>query len=167
MNITVKQELFLQTFREIALKLNLKYNTINTINNFNQLSKATQQASLSELATKICNNRYVTKKHKQRNDKFWVYNYGIWKFYGNLITKGRLIYRAIGALLRDACKYAYGKRIISRTNWKEKSFQIVGDSKGKKRQQLCIEANNLKRAYEMKITENILTSQFQQITQLY
>ena len=167
-NITIKQELFLQTFREIALKLNIKYNTLNELDDFEDVSKTIQQAQLSQLATKICNNRYIPSKYiKRKNDKFWIHNNGIWKFFGSLLSKGRVLYRAIGSLMRDTCKYAFGKRLAARSNWCLKTFQIVGDITGKKKQQLCTEANNLKRAYEMKIAENIITTQFKQITELY
>ena len=165
LNITVKQDLFLQTFRDIALKLNLKYNTLNEIQDINELSKATKQSRISELASRICNNRYIAGKHNK--DKFWVFKRNIWKFFGNLLIKGKTMYRAIGSLLRDTCKFAYGKRLASRTNWSERTFQVVGDIEGKKKQKLCFEANNLKRAYEMKITENIITEKFKQITEMY
>ena len=91
----------------------------------------------------------------------------MWQFCGSIIAKARKIYVAVGALNRDICKYAFGKRILSRTNWKTQSLVIVGDIEGDKKKKLCFKANNLKRAYEMKITEYIICEHFQAVITLY
>ena len=141
----------------------MEVNTLNDINTIKQKDNDTQQSLLSALATKVCNNRYYKDSNK---DKFWVTDKIQWQFCSSLISKARKIFIAIGSLNRDLCKYAFGKRILSRTNWKTQSFQIVGDIEGKKKKKLCFEANNLKRAYEMKITEKIIEEQYKAVISL-
>ena len=157
LNTVFKQNVFLQSIRDIALELNLEHNTINEINKIQRVSKATKQAHLSELATKVCNNRYIPPQRKQnKNDKFWIHNGAIWNFFNSVIRQSRTLHRSIGTVMRDVFKYASGKRLLSRSNWSDKSFQIPGDKDGSKAKKLRFESNNLKKHMKIELQRILL-----------
>ena len=167
-NTVFKQDIFLQSLRDITLNLNLEYNTLNEMTNIKKVSKATKQAQLSTLATNICNNRYIPPQRKQnKNDKFWIHNGALWTFFNSTLTQSRALHRCIDILMRDSFKYASGKRLLSRSNWSDKSFQISGDKNGAKAKNLKSTSNNLKKAYENRVSENIITVCFKQVINLF
>ena len=163
-NIPFKQILTLQCIRHIIYKINIQCNTHHNINTIKKQNINHQKSQLSALATTICKARYPNDNKK---DPFWVTNKTQWHFCSIILNKARKLYVALGALNRDLCKYAFGKNIISRTNWKTQSFQIVGDIEGKRKKKLCSKANNLKRAYENKLSENIIIEHFLSVIELY
>ena len=165
LNTPFTQILTLQNVKRIMFELNMKLNAHKEIKYIKKQDLHKQQFQLSTLATNICKSRYNTNNNNK--DPFWVSDKFMWQFCGAIIAKARKIYVANGSLLRDICKYAFGKVIVSRTNWRVQSFQIVGDMEGKTRKKLCAEANNMKRAYERGITENIIVEQYKTAIYLY
>ena len=145
------QSILLQCLKDIIYKLNQNLNTnsqIKQISNFSQLS---------ELASKICQNRYNTK----RKDPFWVTIRPLWIFISTAIAKAKKTYNADGKLYRSLYRYANGKTIINRTDWHQQTFQFIGDLDKNVQKSLCTNANNLKRIYEKQISEDIICAQFE------
>ena len=127
-NTPLSQMTNLQCIRSIIFQLNMELNPHNDINIIKQQNHQIQQSQLSSLATTLCKSRFPTNSNK---DHFWVTDRSLWQFCGTIIAKCRKLYVAIGALNRDLCKYAFGKVIVSRTNWRTQTFQIIGDIEGK------------------------------------
>ena len=114
-------------------------NTHFQIDTIKQQNEQIQQSQLSTLATNVCKTRFPKDSNE---DYFWITDKTLWQYFGTIISKARKSYVSIGALSRDLYKYASGKVIASRTNWK--SFQMLETWKDKDAK-LCAEANSLKR----------------------
>ena len=128
------------------------------------MQESQQLSYLSSVATNKGNNRYNDNKRK---DAFWITSPPMWAFMGSAMAKARKLHVADGAIYRVVYKYANGKRIVNRTNWSEHTFQIEGDIDNAARKTLCEKANNLKRTYEMQISEDIIVKQFEATIKLY
>ena len=151
------QLLPLQCLKNTIFQLNLRLNTNSEIENIME----TQQ--LSEFATNYCKNQ----NGGRNKDPYWITCRSMWTFIGTAITKARKIYVADGALYKSLYQYANGKRIIHRTNWSVQTFQVIGDIDKSVQKTLCNKANNLKRAYEKQISEDIIIAQFETTIKLY
>ena len=88
-------------------------------------------------------------------------------FVGNTIARTRKLHVADEALDRALYKYGGGKRMLHRANWNSQAFQINSDIDNSVQKTLCTNANNLKRAYERQISEDINIAQFETTIELY
>ena len=131
----------------------MKLNSLQQTEEIHNARESQQLSKLSSLATEIGRIRY---NGDRRKDSFWITSPPMWSFIGTAISKARKIHVADGAIYRAIYKYANGKRIIQRTNWNKQTFQIVGDINNVAQKTLCTKANNLKRTYEMQISEDII-----------
>ena len=161
-NMIWDAEKYLHSPRDFALELIKELLELPEIDKIRTSSKQTQQILASQLATKICNNRFIptNAKNKNKKDKFWIKPKIYWKFWSTLNHMIRELFRAIESLKSSIFKYASGRTLISRSNWNQKSFQIIGDTDGKCKQTLCADSNKLKTAYEKKLSEKIISAKF-------
>ena len=73
----------------------------------------------------------------------------------------------IGGLNKKIFKYGCGRRIIYRTNWDVNTFFLAEDVTKTRQKTLCTQINNIKRAYELKISECIIMEHFKSVILLH
>ena len=102
---------------------------------------------------------YPSKNRKISNtkDSYWVTNRKQWGLCSELIIMARKIHTATGILNKKLFKYASGKRILHRTNWDPNTFALIDDTKKQRQKTLCTKVNTEKRAYELQISEHVIS----------
>ena len=157
-NTPFQQLLTLQCIRNILFNLNIKYNNHSNIDKIKKDKLDVQPAKLSSLADTLCSNRKLPNTSR---DIYWVTNKQQWTFCREMINGARKIHIAIGNLNKKLFKYGCGKRLLHRTNWDIQALPLVGDVNQQRQKTLCLRINNMKRSYELQISECILTVHFE------
>ena len=163
-NTPFRQLLTLNCIRNILFNINMRFNTHPDIDNIRDKNESIQLLQLSMLANAICKHR---KTNKSQKDAYWVTNRKQWNFCGDIITYARKLHTAIGTLNKKLFKYGCGKRLLHRTNWNSSTLQLVGDTDQSLQKTFCRKLNNLKRAYELQISEQVILAQFHTIISLH
>ena len=163
-NTPFRQNLVLQCLRSILFNINMEFNTHPDIDKIKNADKSTQCSQLSILANTICKRR---KTLFGQRDSFWVTNRKQWGFCGEIITKARKLHTAIGTMNKKSFKYACGRRLLNRTNWNISTFELVGDVDKLKQKRVCTKINNIKRAYELQVSEQLIIAHFESIIDVY
>ena len=78
-----------------------------------------------------------------------------------MISIAKKLHMTIGTMNKKLFKYGCGKRVISRTNWDLNTFSLVEDINQSRQKTLCSKVNNIKRAYELQISEHIILAHMQ------
>ena len=163
-NTPFKQMLTLQCIRNIFFNVNMVYNTHPDVINVKKSDTTSQLSQLSAEATKICKNRIIPQSKK---DIYWVTNRKQWGLCGDIIADARKLHIAIGTLNKKLFKYGCGKRLLHRTNWDLQALSLVGDINQQRQKTLCSKINNLKRSYELQISECIIVTHFESVIALF